>query len=160
MPNIVLSRVDNRLIHGQVATNWLKNYAANFCIVVNDRVAQDPMEQNLLSMAIANAMPVRFFTVAKTLELLPGADSRRKIALIFENPVDALKLVEGGIALKELNIGNIHMAEGKEKLFKTVYVNETEKAAISKLLKLGVHVEYRMLPSENSADFAAVIKED
>ena len=39
MPNIVLSRVDNRLIHGQVATNWLKNYAANFCIVVNDRVA-------------------------------------------------------------------------------------------------------------------------
>ncbi|MEG0752549.1 MAG: PTS sugar transporter subunit IIB [Angelakisella sp.] len=157
MANINLTRVDNRLIHGQVATNWLRNYDVNICIVVNDRVSNDAMEQKLLSMAIANLMPVRFFSVEKTIELLKTADPRRKIALIVENPIDVWKLVDGGVELKQCNIGNMHMADGKEKLFKTVYVSKEEKEAIAKLVAKGVNVEYRLLPTDNAVDFKTVI---
>ena len=123
---IVLTRIDNRLIHGQVATGWLRSCGANIVIVANDRVAANPMEQQLLSMAVASLMPVRFLTVDEAAKKVARADPRRKIALIVENPVDALGLVEGGLSLKSINVGNMHMAEGKTCLCKTVYADERE----------------------------------
>lgn len=69
VPNIVLTRVDNRLIHGQVATNWLKTYNANLCIVADDAVAEDSMQQTLLKLAAGN-MQIRFFTIQKTIDII------------------------------------------------------------------------------------------
>ncbi len=81
VPNIVLTRVDNRLIHGQVATNWLKTYNANLCIVADDAVAEDSMQQTLLKLAAGN-MQIRFFTIQKTIDIIYKASPSQKIAII------------------------------------------------------------------------------
>lgn len=146
--SIVLTRVDNRLIHGQVVTNWLRSCKANICIVANDRVAKDPVEQRLLSMAVADMMPIRFFDVETAAGKIAGADPRRNIAIVVENPIDALKLIEFGAPIESINIGNMHMADGKEKLCMTVYAGPEERAAIASLLDRGIEVEYRLLPSD------------
>ena len=60
MPNIVLSRIDERLIHGQVGVQWVGFAGANLVLVANDEVAEDPVQQNLMEMVLAEGIAVRF----------------------------------------------------------------------------------------------------
>lgn len=61
-PNIVLVRVDNRLIHGQVATQWTSTVGANLLLVANDEVAKSKMRQNLMNMAAPQGVATRYFS--------------------------------------------------------------------------------------------------
>lgn len=65
MPNIVLSRIDERLIHGQVGVQWVGFAGANLVLVANDEVAEDPVQQNLMEMVLAEGIAVRFWTLQK-----------------------------------------------------------------------------------------------
>ena len=112
MPDIVLTRIDNRLIHGQVATQWCGVVGANLLLVANDSVAGDEFRQGLMNMAAPAYAQTRFFTIEKTINIIHKASANQHIAIICENPQDVLKLVEGGVPIKKLNIGNMHMAEG------------------------------------------------
>ena len=149
IPNIVLTRVDNRLIHGQVATNWLRSYSANLCIVADDEVAEDSMQQTLLRLAAGN-IQVRFFTIQKTIDIIYKASPAQKIAIICRTPISVERLVEGNVPIKSVNIGNMHEHEGKIKLTKTIYADQEEIAAIKNLISKGISVEYRMLPKDHS----------
>ncbi|STE83286.1 PTS system N-acetylgalactosamine-specific transporter subunit IIB [Escherichia coli] len=66
MPNIVLSRIDERLIHGQVGVQWVGFAGANLVLVANDEVAEDPVQQNLMEMVLAEGIAVRFWDAAKS----------------------------------------------------------------------------------------------
>lgn len=96
MPNILLTRIDNRLIHGQVATQWSSYLGANLLLVANDKVAGDPMRQGLMDMAAPAGAQTRYFTIEKTINIIGKAADRQLIFIICENPQDVLKLVEGG----------------------------------------------------------------
>ena len=156
VPNIVLTRVDNRLIHGQVATNWLKTYNANLCIVADDAVAEDSMQQTLLKLAAGN-MQIRFFTIQKTIDIIYKASPSQKIAIICRTPIQVAKLVAGNVPITTVNIGNMHDDEGKKKLKRTVYADAEEIEAMKELIDKGVTVEYRMLPKDHSINMAALL---
>lgn len=66
MPNIVLSRIDERLIHGQVGVQWVGFAGANLVLVANDEVAEDLVQQNLMEMVLAEGIAVRFWTLQKS----------------------------------------------------------------------------------------------
>ena len=133
MPNILLTRIDNRLIHGQVATQWSSYLGANLLLVANDKVAGDPMRQGLMDMAAPAGAQTRYFTIEKTINIIGKAADRQLIFIICENPQDVLKLVEGGVPIKKVNIGNMHMAEGKRQVAGVVAVDDADVAAFKKL---------------------------
>ena len=105
MPDIRLTRIDNRLIHGQVATQWCGVVGANLLLVANDAVAADEFRQGLMNMAAPAYAQTRFFTIEKTINIIHKASANQHIAIICESPQDVLKLVEGGVPIKKLNIG-------------------------------------------------------
>lgn len=146
-PNILLTRIDNRLIHGQVATQWNGTLGANLILVANDKVAQDKVRQGLMDMAAPSGVQTRYFTLQKTIDIIHKASPKQKIFIIAENPSDVLKLVEGGVPIKKLNIGNMHMAEGKRQVATTVAVDDTDVAAFKKLKELGVELSIQRVPS-------------
>lgn len=148
MPNILLTRVDNRLIHGQVGMTWATSLGANLIIVANDEVANDPVQQNLMDMAVASAAETRYFTLQKTIDVIHLAGDWQKIFLVVKTPQDALKLVENGVPIDILNIGNLHFSEGKKQITSTVSVDDNDKKTFRKLLDLGVKVEIRKIPSD------------
>lgn len=148
MPNILLTRIDNRLIHGQVGVTWVNHLGANLILVANDEVANDPVQQNLMEMVVPDAIQTRFFTLEKTINVIHKAADRQKIFLVCKTPQDVLKLIDGGVPIKELNIGNMHFSEGKEQISSTVSVDENDKKAIRKILDSGVKVEVRRVPEE------------
>ena len=116
MPNILLTRIDNRLIHGQVATQWCGSIGANLILVANDTVANDKLRQGLVDMAAPSYASTRYWTLEKTINTIHKANAKQLIFIVCENPSDVLKLVEGGVPIKKVNIGNMHMLEERDKL--------------------------------------------
>src|SRR5690625_5766373 len=109
-PNILLTRIDNRLIHGQVGKTWTKTSGANLVVVANDEVAQDEVQQNLMDMVLPEAAESRFFTLEKTIRTIHKAARRQNILLVVRTPQDALTVVEGGVPIEKINVGKIGRA--------------------------------------------------
>ena len=154
MPNIVLTRIDNRLIHGQVATQWSGNIGANLLLVANDEVAGNDMRKGLMDMAAPSYAQTRYWTIQKTIDTIHKASDKQKIFLICENPQDVLRLVEGGVPVKKLNIGNMHMSEGKRQVAGSVAVDDADIAAFKRLQELGVELEIRRVPQESAENIS------
>lgn len=158
MPNILLTRIDNRLIHGQVGMTWVNHLGANLILVANDKVAEDSVQQNLMDMAAPPTVETRYFTLQETIDKIHMAGDWQKIFLVMRTPQEALKLVEGGVPIKKLNIGNMHYSEGKKQVTSVVSVDESDKQAIKKLMDLGVEIELRRVPDEAVTDVAKVFE--
>lgn len=152
MPNIMLTRIDNRLIHGQVATQWTGVIGANLLLVANDAVANDQFRQGLMNMAAPSYAQTRYFSIEKTCQIISKASPAQKIFIICETPQDVLRLVEGGVPIKKVNIGNMHMAEGKRQVATSVAVNDDDVACFKKLQELGVELEIRRVPDTAAED--------
>lgn len=158
MPNILLTRIDNRLIHGQVATQWNSSVGSNLILVANDKVAGDKMRQSLMDMAAPSGVATRYFTIDKTIEIIHKATDRQKIFIICENPTDVLRLVEGGVPIKKVNIGNMHMSEGKRQVATSVAVDETDVEAFLALQKKGVELEIRRVPTMQKEELSKLFQ--
>jgi PTS system N-acetylgalactosamine-specific IIB component len=152
MPNILLTRIDNRLIHGQVGVTWVNHLGANLIVVANDEVADDEVQQNLMDMVVPDVIGTRYFTLQKTIDVIHMASENQLIFMVCRTPQDVLKLVEGGVPIKKVNIGNMHFSEGKQQVTSTVSLDESDKEAFRKLHKLGVQLEIRRVPDEKADD--------
>ena len=153
-PNILLTRIDNRLIHGQVATQWNSTLGANLILVANDEVSTNTMRQNLMKMAAPAGVATRFFSLQKTIDIIHKASPKQKIFIVAENPHDVLALVKGGVPIKKVNIGNMHMSEGKRQVATSVAVDDADVAAFKELQDRGVELEIRRVPSTPVEDTA------
>ena len=125
--NILLTRIDNRLIHGQVVCNWAGTVGANLIVVVDDETANSETEKNIMKLAASSlGFDSRFFTVQHTIDVIEKANADQKIFLVCKTPETLRKLIEGGVEIKKVNIGNMHFSEGKKKISDKVYVNDKE----------------------------------
>ena len=158
MPNILLTRIDNRLVHGQVATQWCGGIGANLILVANDKVEKDTLRQGLMDMAAPSYASMRYWSLEKTINNIHKAADRQLIFIVCETPEDVLKLVEGGVPIKKVNIGNMHMAEGKRQVAGSVAVDDKDVEAFKKLRELGVELEIRRVPSEPSESIEKLFK--
>lgn len=147
-PNILLTRIDNRLVHGQVGMTWTNTLGANLVIVANDDVAVDEVQQNLMDMVLPESAESRFFTIDKVIKIIHKAAPRQKILLVVRTAQDALKLVEGGVPIKKINVGNLHFSEGKKQISSTVSVDEHDIQTFKELDRLGIELEVKGVPSD------------
>lgn len=157
MSDIQLVRIDNRLIHGQVAKQWVKDLGANVVIVANDEVANDELRQQLMNMAAPANAQTRYFTVAETPAEIEKLPDDANVFVIVENPDDAVALVEAGAPVKKVNVGNMHMSEGKKQISTTVAIDDADKAAFQKLADKGVALEIQRTPGVAKEDATALV---
>lgn len=157
MPNIVLSRIDERLVHGQVGVQWVGFVDANIVIVVNDEVAQDTIQQNLMEMVLADGIAIRFWTVQQTIDNIHKASERQRILLVCRTPKDFRQLVVGGVPISNINVGNLHYVEGKKQVAKTVSVGAEDIEEFEQLQALGVKCTLQGVPTESATDLFTLI---
>lgn len=157
-PHILLTRIDNRLIHGQVATQWNGTVGSNLILVANDEVAGNQMRQGLMDMAAPAGVQTRYFSLQKTIDVIHKASDKQKIFLICETPQDVLTLVEGGVPISKVNIGNMHMADGKRQVATTVAVDDDDVETFKKLLDKGVELSIQRVPSTPVEDTNKLFK--
>lgn len=157
MPNIVLSRIDERLIHGQVGVQWVGFAGANLVLVANDEVATDSVQQNLMEMVLAEGIAVRFWSLQKVIDNIHRAAERQKILLVCKTPRDFLTLVQGNVPVKRINVGNMHYSLGKNQIAKTVSVDAQDIAAFHALEQQGVACYVQGMPTEPAQDLYSLI---
>lgn len=148
--NILLTRIDNRLVHGQVGVVWTKTIGANVIVVADDVAANDPLQQNLMSVtAKSSNAGIRFFSLKKTAAIIENAAPEQKIFIVCRTPKDVRTLVESGVKLKDVNVGNMHFSEGKRALSKKVYVDDQDMEDLHFLASTGIHVYIQDIPGES-----------
>lgn len=148
-PNILLTRIDNRLVHGQVGVTWTTSLGANLIVVADDIAAKDRLQQELMSVtAESSGAGIRFFTVEHTIEIIRKAAPSQKIFIICRTPKVARELVDGGVPIKELNVGNMHFSQGKHQLTKKVYVDDKDLEDLHYLNSKGINVYIQDVPGD------------
>lgn len=147
MNNVLLARVDDRLIHGQVMTAWMKRLPAKQIVVVDDKTAKDDFMTSVLSMAAPEGVKVHVFGVEKAATLLKKGISRPTI-LLAKTPVTYEALIEEGVDIDAVNIGGMGINQDRTTLYKNIAASPAEREAIKKMFDKGVDVKIQVIPSD------------
>ncbi|MEB5974640.1 PTS mannose transporter subunit IIAB [Pantoea dispersa] len=146
---IGLARIDDRLIHGQVATRWTKETNVTRIIVVSDEVANDHVRRTLLTQVAPPGVTAHVVDIAKMIRVWnnPKYGSDR-VMLLFTNPTDVERVVEQGVDIKSVNIGGMAFRQGKTQVNNAVSVDEKDIAAFRKLNERGIELEVRKVSND------------
>ena len=148
-PNILLTRIDNRLIHGQVGVTWTMTLGANLILVADDEVAENELMQQLMMVtAQSSGAGVRFFSVQKTIDVIHKAAARQKMFIVCKTPEVVRKLIEGNVPIKEVNVGNMHFDQGKRQISKKVYVDDKDIEDLRMIKNSGAEVYIQDVPGD------------
>lgn len=155
-----LWRIDDRLIHGQVATRWTKETGVNRIIVVSDTVAADKTRTTMLKQAVPPGVTAHVVSVDKMMRVYNNPDyAHDRVMLLFTNPSDALELVRRGVPIKSINIGGMAFKEGRTMLDTSVSVDEKDIAAFRELDSKGIELEVRKVASDRKVPVLQLIAE-
>lgn len=147
---IGLARIDDRLIHGQVATRWTKETNVNRIIVVSDEVAADKMRSTLLKQVAPPGVTAHVVDVEKAIRVYDNPKyAKDRVMLLFTNPTDVVRVVEGGVDIKSVNIGGMAFRQGKTQVNNAVSVDEKDIEAFNKLNARGIELEVRKVSSDS-----------
>lgn len=155
----VLARIDTRLLHGQVATAWTKSVNPTRIIVVSDAVSKDDLRKQMIEQAAPPGVKANVIPVDKMIQI--AKDTRfgaTRAMLLFETPQDALRAIQGGVALKTLNLGSMAHSNGKVALTKTVSMNAADVKTFDELKALGISIDVRKVPNDAADSFDAIFK--
>ena len=146
---IGLARIDDRLIHGQVATRWTKETNVTRIIVVSDEVAADQVRKTLLTQVAPPGVTAHVVDIAKMLRVYNNPKyAGQRVMLLFTNPTDVERLVEGGVNITSVNIGGMAFRQGKTQVNNAVSVDEKDIEAFKKLNARGIELEVRKVSTD------------
>jgi mannose/fructose/N-acetylgalactosamine-specific phosphotransferase system component IIB len=143
---LVLHRIDDRFIHGQVVVGWGQPLDIRFIVLVDDDVAASEWEQELYRMGAPPEMEVHFLSVDAAVSQLPQyrADSRH--GLLLTGDIETMRrLVDAG-GITSINLGGIHHRAGRTQRLRYVFLNEDEENALRELATRGVSVTAQDVP--------------
>ncbi|MEB6538577.1 PTS mannose transporter subunit IIAB [Serratia plymuthica] len=147
---IGLARIDDRLIHGQVATRWTKETNVSRIIVISDEVAADHVRKTLLTQVAPPGVTAHVVDVAKAIRVWNNPKyAGDRVMLLFTNPTDVWRLVEAGVDIKSVNIGGMAFRQGKTQVNNAVSVDEKDIEAFKKLNDRGIELEVRKVSSDS-----------
>lgn len=156
----VLARIDSRLLHGQVATAWTKTTQPTRIIVVSDTVAKDDLRKKLIQQAAPPGVKAHVVPVHKMIELAKDDQhfGGQRALLLFENPQDALRAVEGGVPLETINVGSMAHSPGKVQPNKVLAFSQDDIDTFTKLKELGLKFDVRKVPNDSKGNMDEIIK--
>ena len=156
---IVLARVDSRLLHGQVATSWTKATNPNRIIVVSDSVAKDELRKKLIEEAAPPGVKANVVPIKKIIQV--AHDPRfgnTKALLLFENPEDVLRALDGGVDIETLNVGSMAHSVGKVMVNKVLSMSAEDVDAFEKLKAKNVKFDVRKVPNDSNDNMDELLK--
>lgn len=157
--SITAVRIDGRLIHGQVANLWTSKLGISRIMVVDDEVSENPIEKSGLKLATPAGVKLSILPIAKAAtNILAGKYDSQKLFLIAKKPDRLLKLVELGVPLTEINVGNMSQSAQSKAVTKSINVEANDIEDFKKLEALGVKLISQMVPNNKAEDFMSLIK--
>lgn len=157
--DIVLVRVDDRLIHGQILESWIPSLNVQSVVVANDCLAHDQFQRAILSMAIPDRINLSIVPVDDIRLLEHDAELDGKITLIIVSSIrDAYRLHECGLAYDKLNLGNMKGGSSATQISYSMWVSDDDVERMKALVDAGVLVTLQSVPREREVDLKSILQ--
>lgn len=157
--DIQLVRIDDRLLHGQVATTWAKTTRISRIIVVSDEVAANPISKALVSQAAPPDIKAHVVTLDKLVEVyFHPMFLNVKVLLLFTKPSDVAAVYKRGVYINTVNIGGMKFTQGKKMITHFISVDDSEIEAFKFLDARGIELEVRKVPSDRKQLLMDILK--
>lgn len=152
--NIVNVRMDERLIHGQVAGIWAPSLHTQRIIVINDEAAADTLQKSSLRMAAPTSMRLSVLPVESAAKnIRSGKYGKQRLFLVFKNPTDVLRYLKAGGKLTHVNVGNMSYKEGSKDITKSIKVLDEEIDVFESIAAMDINVTAQLVPNDPVIDF-------
>lgn len=156
--SIVMTRVDNRLLHGIIVTQWAPMSGANRVMVIDDKVANDDIAKASMRLARPAGMAVSIITEATAIaNFQKGKYDREKVFVIVKEPETVLHMVENGIQIPKLIVGGTVVKEDAKQLSPRAYASDENLATYKKLIANGVEVVTQFVPADKAQNIETLI---
>ncbi|MFZ2624219.1 MAG: PTS sugar transporter subunit IIB [Propionibacterium sp.] len=150
---IRLLRIDSRLIHGQIANNWVNTVGVQTMIAASDAAAHDELRKTLLLQVGRDPIKTFVLDIAKTIRVYENPKyADLDVLIVVETPQDVIRLLDAGIPASKVNVGGITYREGMTRVTESVSVGPDEIAAFKELAGRGVQLEVQQVPSSSRSD--------
>ena len=142
-------RVDDRLIHGQVVTQWVNVFKAQHIVVIDNNVAKDKMQKSVLKFAAPPDIKVSIFSVDKAVEEWEKNQfGTKNVFVLFRDVKQIAELQEKGVSFEEITIGQMAIINDRKQIYKQVGLSESEAQTLMDIEKTGVKLYFQMQPTD------------
>lgn len=156
---IKLIRIDDRLVHGQVAFTWVPSLGTDCLLVANDKIAKDDFQKMTLGLAKPAGIKLLIKSVSDAVAFLNDEKNKSLKILVLINAVkDAFALASGVQEIRSINFGGIRAKEGAKLFSKAVALTDEDVVIIRELLKRGIELEIRQVPSDEKQKVSTLIQ--
>lgn len=158
--SITAVRIDGRLIHGQVANLWTTKLGINRIMVVDDGVTTNAIEKSGLKLATPAGVKLSILSIEKAAaNILAGKYDSQRLLIIAKKPDRLLKLVELGVPIKKINVGNMSQSDDSKSITRSINVIEEDIENFKKLDEKGVELVSQMVPNDREEKFMDLLKQ-
>lgn len=159
MINLALVRIDDRLIHGQVMTAWVKYTSANRIIIIDDLVAEDPFMTRILKMSAPPGIKVEVYDIEGAIEVLSkDLKKEEKIIILVKYPKTIQEIFDQGVKIKEVIVGGMGANVGRKKLYRNISASDEERQTFKALIEKGVEISIRIVPDDRPVSMEKFLK--
>lgn len=146
---IKLMRIDDRLVHGQVAFTWVSALGIDTLMVVNDKVAQDDFLKMTMGLAKPPSVKLLILSMSNAISWLNDTRSKNlKVLVLVNSVIDAFNLSCGVTEIESINFGGIRTKEGAKLISKAIAVSEDDITIIRQMAEKGLELEIRQVPTD------------
>ncbi|WEV50885.1 PTS sugar transporter subunit IIB [Lactobacillus sp. ESL0731] len=158
MEGIIHIRIDDRLIHGQVATLWTNELGATRIMVINDEVSQNEVQKTMLRIAAPSNVSTSLISEEKaTNNIKNGKYKGQRVLVIAKDPQTLVRLIDNGLDIHKINVGNMSTRDNTRHIKASVSITPEEEAAFHELLDRGVEITAIMVPTDKKVYLKDII---
>lgn len=150
MKNIVMTRIDDRLIHGQVMTAWLGYHQANEILIIDNDLADDDFTVMMIKSLVPKEIKLNVLNEKDASSYLLSPVGKEKIIILVKRPQVIEDEITNGVSISDLNVGGMGMTTGRKKIFKNITASNEEVACFRRLINLDVHVFVQVVPQDKA----------
>ena len=159
MKKIVLTRIDDRLIHGQVVTSWIKQTGGNKIFIIDEALTKDVFMQKIFKAAAPSDVEVEVLTVGQAADQLAGVPGdNEKVIILVKTPQVLEELSERGITLERIILGGIGAKEGRKKFNRNVSASPEEIDSMARMIRKGIEIYFQLVPTESAVDVRKLLQ--
>ncbi len=156
---IILTRIDDRLIHGQICTGWSKELKISRIIVINNKIYKDPIRVKLLKQVSPPSINSHVVNIDKFIKVYKNPKyNKDRVLLLFTKPKDIIKTIKKGLKIKSINIGGMSYKKGKKQITDAISVNKKDIKYFNKLNNMKIELEIRKVPNNKKINIMDILK--
>lgn len=158
MAKIVLARIDDRLIHGQVMTAWLQYVGANHIVIIDDETASDDFLKSVIEMAVPREIKLSIYHCEEATKKIQRMSDDEKLMILAKFPESFLALIETGLPLKRVIIGGMGANPKRTKFYKNISASDVEREIFKKIIAYGTDLIIHIIPDQKAVSVEEYLK--